>query len=102
MKEGGKLMPTRGAVALFGSLRGVRQLMPKTVLDVRFLGYASTEDFDETRWIDRLVSEVNIVETWQQLLAKYVCDARGPSLGAVSDVPRCRGRCVRAAGPGGS
>ena len=39
---------------------------------VRFLGYASTEDFDETRWIDRLVSEVNIIETWQQLLAKYL------------------------------
>jgi ATP-dependent DNA helicase RecG len=72
VKEGGKLLPTRGAVALFGSLRGVRQLMPKPVLDVRFLGYASTEDFDETRWIDRLVSEVNIVETWQQLLAKYL------------------------------
>ena len=25
----------------------------------------------ETRWIDRLVSEVNIVQSWQQLLAKY-------------------------------
>lgn len=72
VKAGGKFLPTRGAVALFGSLRGVRNLIPKSVLDVRFLGYASTEDFDETRWIDRLVSEVNIIETWQQLLAKYL------------------------------
>lgn len=72
VKESGKLLPTRGAVALFGSLRGMRNLIPKPVLDVRFLGYASTEDFDETRWIDRLVSEVNIIETWQQLLAKYL------------------------------
>ena len=48
------------------------KVIPKPVLDVRFLGYASTEDFDETRWIDRLVSEVNIIETWQQLLAKYL------------------------------
>ena len=49
VKEGGTLLPTRGAVALFGSLRGVRQLMPKPVLDVRFLGYARTEDFGDTR-----------------------------------------------------
>ena len=69
VKDSGRLLPTRGAVALFGSLRGVRNLIPKPVLDVRFLGYSSTEDFDETRWIDRLVSEVNIIETWQQLLA---------------------------------
>ncbi|MCK6554950.1 putative DNA binding domain-containing protein [Candidatus Binatia bacterium] len=72
VKESGKLLPPRGAVALLGSLRGVRNPIPKPVLDVRFLGYASTEDFDETRWIDRLVSEVNIIETWQQLLAKYL------------------------------
>lgn len=46
VKENGKLLPTRGAVAVFGSLRGVRNLIPKPVLDVRFLGYASTEDFE--------------------------------------------------------
>lgn len=46
--------------------------MPKPVLDVRFLGYARAEDFGDTRWIDRYVSEVNLVETKQQLLAKYL------------------------------
>ena len=70
VRDGGTLLQTRGAVALFASLRGVRPLMPKPVLDVRFLGYARAEDFGDTRWIDRYVSEVNLVETWQQLLAK--------------------------------
>jgi ATP-dependent DNA helicase RecG len=61
-KDGGKLLPTRGA----------RKLIPKHVLDVRFLGYARGDDFGEARWIDRYVSEVNVIETWQQLLAKYL------------------------------
>jgi len=56
VREGGTLLPTRGAVALFGSLRGARQLLPKPVLDVRFLGYAHTEDFGDTRWLDRSLS----------------------------------------------
>jgi ATP-dependent DNA helicase RecG len=38
VKESGKLLPARGAVALFGSLRGVRSLVPKPFRDVRFLG----------------------------------------------------------------
>lgn len=45
-------------------------MIPKLVLDARFLGYAQHGGFDETRWIDRDVSEVNIIETWQWLLAK--------------------------------
>ena len=56
---------------LFGSLMGVRQLIPKPVLDIQFLPYATNEEMPETRWIDRFVSEVNIVQTWQKLLAKY-------------------------------
>lgn len=71
VKDGGELLPTHGAVALFGSLRGVRNLLPRPILDTQFLGYGSGDDLPEMRWIDRLVSEVNIIETWQQLLAKY-------------------------------
>ncbi|HRV99000.1 MAG TPA: efflux RND transporter permease subunit, partial [Aminobacteriaceae bacterium] len=40
-------------------------------LDVQFLGYASGEPMPETRWIDRMVCEENIVQTWEQLVAKY-------------------------------
>lgn len=47
-------------------------MLPRPILDTQFLGYGSRDNLPETRWIDRLVSEVNIVETWQQLLAKYL------------------------------
>jgi ATP-dependent DNA helicase RecG len=70
-RSGKKLLPTRAAIMLFGSLVGVRQLIPKPVLDVQFLPYATDEEMPETRWIDRFVAEENIIQTWQQLLAKY-------------------------------
>jgi len=70
-RSGKKLLPTRAAIMLFGSLLGVRQLIPKPVLDVQFLPYATKEEMPETRWIDRFVSEENIIQTWQKLVAKY-------------------------------
>ena len=72
VKDNGRLWPTRGCVALFGSLLGVRNLLPRPILDVRFLGYGSNEDMPETRWIDRLVCDENIIQCWRQLLAKYL------------------------------
>jgi ATP-dependent DNA helicase RecG len=72
VKEGGVLLPTRAGITLFGSLRAVRNLLPRPILDVRFLGYGSKEEKPETRWIDRLVCEGNILQSWQQLLAKYL------------------------------
>ena len=71
IKDGERRLPTRAAVILFGSLRGVRNLIPRPVIDVQFLGYATDEPLPETRWIDRFVSEENIVQSWLQLVAKY-------------------------------
>jgi len=71
IKDGERRLPTRAAVILFGSLRGVRNLIPRPVIDVQFLGYATHEPLPETRWIDRFVSEENIVQSWLQLVAKY-------------------------------
>lgn len=72
IRDGPDLLPTRAAVALFGSLRGVRTLIARPILDIQFLNYRRGESFDEIRWIDRLVCEFNIIQTWQQLLAKYL------------------------------
>ena len=63
-RSGKKVVPTRASIMVFGSLMGVRQLIPKPVLDVQFLPYATTEEMPETRWIDRFVSEENIIQTW--------------------------------------
>jgi len=71
IKDGTRFIPTRAAVMLFGSLRGVRNLIPRPVVDVQFLGYATDEPLPETRWIDRFVSEENIIQSWLQLVAKY-------------------------------
>jgi hypothetical protein len=60
-RSGKKFLPTRAAIPLIGSLMGVRQLIPKPILDVQFLPYGSTEEMPETRWIDRFISEENIV-----------------------------------------
>lgn len=72
LRDGAARLPTRACIALFGSLRGIRNLLPRPILDVQFLGYASDEDLPTTRWIDRLVCEENILQSWQQLLAKYL------------------------------
>lgn len=71
VKEGKELQPIRAAIMLFGSPRAVHQLIPRPTLDVQFLPYGTEDPMPETRWIDRLVSEDNIVETWRQLVAKY-------------------------------
>jgi ATP-dependent DNA helicase RecG len=71
IKDQGRLIPTRAAAILFGSLRAVRNLIPRPVIDIQFLGYATDEAMPESRWIDRVVSEENIIQSWLQLLAKY-------------------------------
>jgi ATP-dependent DNA helicase RecG len=71
LRDGKRYIPTRAAIMLFGSSLAVHQLIPRPTLDVQFLGYATNEPMPETRWIDRLVCEDNIIQAWEQLLAKY-------------------------------
>lgn len=71
LKDGKRFIPTRGAVMLFGSSLAVHQLIPRPTLDVQFLGYSTGDSMPETRWIDRIVCEDNIIQTWEQLVSKY-------------------------------
>ncbi len=71
VKERKELKPIRAAIILFGSPRAIHQLMPRPTLDVQFLPYGIRDEMPETRWIDRFVSEDNIIQTWQHLVAKY-------------------------------
>jgi hypothetical protein len=72
IRKGDALLPTRAAIALFGSLRAMRNLLPRPIRDVQFLGYGSTDEIPEARWVDRLVCEENILQAWRQLLTKYL------------------------------
>jgi ATP-dependent DNA helicase RecG len=72
IKDGRKVRPTKAAVMLFGSPLAIHQLIPRPTLDVQFLPYGSNDDLPETRWIDRFVCEENIIQSWLQLLTKYM------------------------------
>jgi len=56
---------------LFGSSLAIHHIIPRPTLDVQFLGYATDEPLPPTRWIDRMVCEDNIIQTWEQLVTKY-------------------------------
>ena len=71
LRHGKRYIPTRAAIMLFGSSLAIHQLIPRPTLDAQFLGYATNEPMPETRWIDRLVCEENIVQAWEQLVTKY-------------------------------
>ena len=71
LRQGKRFIPTRAAILLFGSSLAVHQLMPRPTLDLQFLGYGTGDAMPETRWIDRIVCEDNIIQTWEQLVAKY-------------------------------
>lgn len=71
VKDGKELKPTRAAVVLFGSHMAMHQLTPSPTLDVQFLPYGIRDEMPQTRWIDRFVSEDNIIQTWRQLVVKY-------------------------------
>jgi ATP-dependent DNA helicase RecG len=71
VKDGRRFLPTRAAVMLFGSSLAVHQLIPRPTLDVQFLGYSTGDALPETRWIDRIVCEDNIIQAWEQLVSKY-------------------------------
>ena len=78
LKDGRRFLPTQGAVMLFGSSLAIHQLLPRPTLDVQFLNHGRREPLAETRWLDRLVCEDNILQTWDKLLAKYRFFMPGP------------------------
>jgi ATP-dependent DNA helicase RecG len=71
LRQGRRFVPTRAAIMLFGSSLAVHQIIPRPTLDVQFLGYGTDDALPETRWIDRIVCEDNIIQTWEQLVTKY-------------------------------
>lgn len=70
-KDGRHYLPTRASVMLFGSPLAIHHIIPRPTLDVQFLGYSTKDPLPETRWIDRLVIEENIIQAWEQLVSKY-------------------------------
>lgn len=60
IKDAGRLLPSHAAIVLFGSLRAVRNLLPRPILDLQFLGYGAQDEMPEsagsTVWYARRIS----------------------------------------------
>lgn len=78
VEVGGRLMPTRAAILLFGAAPAFRQVLPRPVVDCRWNRGGWSEELADERWIDRLVIESNLVETWKMLVDRYFQRAEKP------------------------
>lgn len=78
VEQGGKTLPTRAGVLLFGAGRYVRQILPRPVLDYQRIDAAFEKWSTEQRWHDRYVFEENIFQAWQGLVSRYMRIAEHP------------------------
>lgn len=67
-----RLQPTHAAILLFGTEPAFRQIQPRPVVDMQLSRRDWSEVLPEQRWADRLVIEVNLVETWRKLMDLYL------------------------------
>ena len=78
VEAGGRLAPTRAAILLFGAAPAFRQVLPRPVVDWQWHRGNWSEELAEERWVDRLVIETNLVETWRALVDRYFQRAEKP------------------------
>ena len=78
VEAGGRLVPTRAAILLFGTAPAFRQLLPRPVADLQWSRSNWSEELADERWGDRLVIESNLVETWRAFVDRYMQRAEKP------------------------
>ena len=78
VEKGGRLLPTRAAILLFGAPPAFRQTLPRPVVDWQWNRGDWSEELPDERWADRLVIETNLVETWKALVDRYLQRAEKP------------------------
>ena len=78
VEAGDRLVPTRAAILLFGTAPAFRQLLPRPVVDWQWSRGNWSEELVDERWVDRLVIESNLVETWKAILDRYLQRAEKP------------------------
>ena len=70
--------PTRAAVMVFGSAVAMHHMLPRPTLDVQWIPASLRDPMPETRWLDRVVFEDNLIVTWRGLVTRYVQKAEKP------------------------
>ncbi|OQZ06363.1 MAG: hypothetical protein B6D36_05370 [Planctomycetes bacterium UTPLA1] len=78
VESGGNLRPTCAAILLFGDNAALRQFLPRPVLDCQWTNVPKDRVTPEQRWNDRLVAEVNLIQSWRSLVEKYLTHATTP------------------------
>ena len=70
--------PTRAGILLFGKPRYINQILPRPILEYRQVGTPFDSEFSDERWIDRVLYEENLFETWRGLVGRYMRIAERP------------------------
>ena len=78
VEDGNRLVSTHAAILLFGTAPAFRQLLPRPVVDWQWSRGDWSEELADERWVDRLVIESNLVETWRAILDRYLQRAEKP------------------------
>lgn len=78
VRHDGCLHPTRAAILVFGRFRHMRRILPRPVVDLRFVGASFDAWPPDQRWFDRFVAEENLVQTWMMLMERYMRHADHP------------------------
>ena len=75
---GGRLLPTRAAVLLFGAEPAFHQMLARPIVDWQWSRGDWSDELPEERWADRSVLETNLIKTWKALLDRYLQRAEKP------------------------
>ena len=78
VQVGDRLLPTRAAILLFGAAPAFHQVQLRPVADWQSWRGDWSEELADERWIDRLVIESNLVESWRLLVDRYQQRAEKP------------------------
>lgn len=72
-EDGHQLRPTHAAVFLFGTDAVIRQCLPRAVVDAQWNATSWGDSLvEDERWIDRVVIEENLINTWRRLFQKFI------------------------------
>lgn len=74
----GELHPTRAAILLFGTPAAFMQVLPRPLVDCQRIDVRFDDPLPETRWADRMLLEVNLIEGWKLLNEWYLRQAEKP------------------------
>ncbi|HEX5731681.1 MAG TPA: RNA-binding domain-containing protein [Blastocatellia bacterium] len=78
IEKEGQLLPTKASLLLFGDTPYLLQILPRPVVDCQWINEDFSDVLPDQRWDDRILSEVNLIQTWRSLVDFYRRHAETP------------------------